>query len=394
MENRYRVNSILAGNLTLVVIIAATIGFFVVNEGQGSEGFEISLTTKALSLMVILTFQMLFLIISISWIKLNSDEELKRILSDIESKDDIAERPRIQIDENYSKENKELISAFNRNLDNYCYTFQQTNMALQAVRKELNFIKEKQEDIIETEKMASLGRLVAGVAHEINTPLGIAVTGMTHLKTQKVKTDGLLESGKITANDLKSFLKEAEKSIDLVLNQVYIAADLIKNFKQVAVDQSAPVTREIELSEYIEKVLSTLRPIFKKTPFKLVPEELEVQHVLTCPGALSQVITILIQNALHHAFEGRSVGFVYVLYKVEDNKVLITIRDDGVGVPISQRKKIFEPFFTTKRGHGGSGLGLSLAYNICKEVLKGKLYFLSNDLGGSDFVIEIPVERD
>ena len=383
----------LLGNLLFVVGTVALIILFFVDEQ--SKGFmEWSYETKVIVLASVVTIQLIFVFGCYAWLRIGQSDDANEILETLYKVQNLDFEERIKVTNNLDKEHRLIYNSFNQVIDEFNYNWKNLNLELSDLKSEFEQVKKNQEDVIETEKMASLGRLVAGVSHEINTPLGIAVTGMTHLQTQKVKTEELLKAGKISAKDLKLFLHDADKSIELVLNQVYLAADLIKNFKQIAVDQTSPVTREIILSDYIEKVISTVQPLFKRSPYKLVVSKVVPVSIVTCPGALSQVITILVQNALKHAFEDRNVGFVYIEIETTDKKVLIVVKDDGTGIPVSHRKKIFEPFYTTKRGKGGSGLGLSLAYNICKEVLLGKLFFRANDQGGSDFVIQIPKDRE
>ncbi|MDW6093823.1 sensor histidine kinase [Vibrio rhizosphaerae] len=269
--------------------------------------------------------------------------------------------------------------------------------ANQEIQTTLENLKRTQRELVESEKMAALGGLVAGVAHEINTPLGIAITGTSHLHEEVQELYTKVQSGQLTRNALIDFVEDAKQATDLMSSQLKQASKLISNFKEIAVDQSSPDYRTISVQEYLAKIVATMQPNFKKTPHTLSISIEQDLHLITCPGALAQVLTILITNSLTHAFsspDGEQTdtisGQVTISAHKEQGKNLITVTDNGTGIPPQDMPKLFEPFFTTKRGHGGSGLGLSIAHNIVKDILHGKIHCESQFGQGSTFIITLP----
>ncbi|QMV15412.1 ATP-binding protein [Vibrio spartinae] len=269
--------------------------------------------------------------------------------------------------------------------------------ANQEIQETLEDLKRTQRELVESEKMAALGGLVAGVAHEINTPLGIAITGTSHLheEIQEIQTKVL--SSKLTRDELEGFVENASQATDLMGSQLKHASKLISNFKEIAVDQSSPDYRTISVQEYLSKIVATMQPNFKKTPHRLSISIEQDLHLVTCPGALAQVLTILITNSLIHAFYSPDSdqsdtinGEVTISAQTSQGKHLIIVTDNGTGIPPQDLPKLFEPFFTTKRGHGGSGLGLSIAHNIVTEILHGKIHCESQFGQGSTFIITLP----
>ncbi|KUI97830.1 sensor histidine kinase [Vibrio sp. MEBiC08052] len=269
--------------------------------------------------------------------------------------------------------------------------------ANQEIQETLENLKRTQRELVESEKMAALGGLVAGVAHEINTPLGIAITGTTHLHEEVQEIHTKVLSGKLTRDELEGFVEDANQATDLMCSQLKQASKLISNFKEIAVDQSSPDYRTISVQEYLSKIVATMQPNFKKTPHHLSIDIEQDLHLITCPGALAQVLTILITNSLTHAFcppdsaQSSAInGQVTISAQKVQGKNLILVTDNGTGIPPQDVPKLFEPFFTTKRGHGGSGLGLSIAHNIVKDILHGKIHCESQFGQGSTFIITLP----
>lgn|GEM_PF-7022157 len=257
----------------------------------------------------------------------------------------------------------------------------------------LQHLRTTQAELVESEKMAALGGLVAGVAHEINTPIGIAVTGVSYLKDAVNDINTKFGTEQITRGDLKQFIDNATQTCDLMTTQLNRAAVLVSDFKQVAVDQSNPDYRGVNLYDYLEKIVATLQPQFKKTPhqIKMVTEKgLDIQ---TCPGALAQVLTALVNNALVHAFDENDEfqGEVIITAEKIESICRIQVSDNGKGVDAENQSRLFEPFYTTKRGAGGSGLGLSISHNIVTDILRGIIHCVSKPGQGAHFIIDLPL---
>lgn len=260
----------------------------------------------------------------------------------------------------------------------------------------LTTLKNTQRQLVDSEKMASLGNLVAGVAHEINTPLGIGVTAASHLRQETERLARHLEKNTLSKSELEQFTKSAVEASDLVLKNLDRASKLVRSFKQVAVDQGSEALRMIVLASYLEEVLFTLKPTLKRTQHRIhlaVPATLTME---TYPGALSQIIFNLVTNSLTHAYPERNDGNIEIsadLMSSESNAglILLTYRDDGIGMPELVRNRIFEPFFTTKRGQGGSGLGMHVVYNLVTQLLKGSIQCISTEGVGTEIIIQIPM---
>ena len=265
--------------------------------------------------------------------------------------------------------------------------------ANRALEESLAILHKTRDQLVQTEKMAALGELVAGVAHEINTPLGVCVTAASFLE---LKLNGLFqhlaEAGlepRTVPENYRGALNEAAASI---LTNLSRAAELVKSFKLVAVDQASEDRRRFAVKDYIDKVLLSLRPKYKRTPYTIAvrcPEELEIDSY---PGALSQIITNLVMNSLLHAFDGVEHGRMTLELSATGGRYVLRYGDDGRGIPPEDLKRIYDPFFTTKRGRGGSGLGLHLVYNLVTRTLGGKIECASEPGRGTVFTITFPCQ--
>lgn len=273
---------------------------------------------------------------------------------------------------------------------------QQKTESLQKTNKELaqtvDNLKATQEQLIESEKMAALGGLVAGVAHEINTPIGMGVTMASTLAnaTKLFVTD--YKKGKLKRSALNSYLKTTLEGSELLLDNLQRAAELVQSFKQVAVDQTSFLKREFTVKEYISSTLLSLDLKLKqgKHHAKVNGNEHVILH--SYPGAFSQVITNLAMNSMIHAYEEKESGQLCFDVILEENHVRIEYSDDGCGIPVDHLDKIFEPFFTTARNRGGTGLGLHIVYNLVTQKLKGTIRCKSQVGEGTTFIIRLPLE--
>lgn len=254
----------------------------------------------------------------------------------------------------------------------------------------LGVLQQAQSQLIESEKMASLGSLVAGVAHEINTPLGIGITAASHLESITHQFGHRVEAAQLTRSDLKQYLVAAKESSRLILKNLERAGQLVRSFKQVAVDQSSEERRVINLGEYLNEIAFALQPVLKRTPHELRITCAQDINLDTYPGAIYQVVVNLISNALTHAFPGDRAGLIDLrAYRRGGDEVVLEYQDNGVGVEPELIKRIFDPFFTTRRGQGGSGLGLHIVYNRVTQLLGGTISAENRD--GLHFVVRWPI---
>lgn len=281
-------------------------------------------------------------------------------------------------------------------------------LSLQAERdraeKALLTLQDAQSSLIRSEKLASLGSLVAGIAHEVNTPVGVSLTGASHLAKEVAALQHRLDDRSLTMTDLQAFLDTAREATDLLVSSNQRAADLIHSFKQVAVDQTSGHRRTFRLAEYLDEVLLSLRPKFKNTPYRVTvdcPQDLEMDSY---PGALSQVLTNLLINSLLHGFAGREAGDITISASVvtvcaEDaaadrqagsDIIELMYKDNGAGIRPDILPRVFDPFFTTRRGAGGSGLGLNIVYNIVVRTLGGTVDLHSQPGEGVCFTFRFP----
>ncbi|MDA3899217.1 MAG: ATP-binding protein [Spirochaetes bacterium] len=251
-------------------------------------------------------------------------------------------------------------------------------------------INETKQKLIETEKLASLGTLVAGIAHEVNTPLGTTLLTASYLaETTKQHVDRYYEN-KLTKTDFEDYINKNIETGTLILDNLIKASDLITNFKQIAVDQTHFEIRDFNIRLYLNNIIQSLNSLFKKTNHSIAIEDGEDVTITGYPGAFSQVITNLITNALHHAFENDKKGLIRISYHTDDKMVSLSVSDNGVGIPEENLKHIYSPFFTTKKDEGGSGLGLQICYNLITQKMKGTIECQSSVNEGTTFTIRLP----
>ncbi|MBS1196477.1 MAG: hypothetical protein H6R18_262 [Proteobacteria bacterium] len=263
-----------------------------------------------------------------------------------------------------------------------------------ALSQALDTLKNAQAELLQSEKLASLGSLVAGISHELNTPIGNALTVASTLQEKAKQFNRLTNEGQLKKSSLLDFLNSAEEMCDLLYRSCKRSSDLVHSFKQIAVDQTTEHRRQFDLRTLVDDVLVTLRPSFKMPAWQVnveVPEGIECDSY---PGPLVQVLTNLIQNAFIHAFDGRESGEVLVAAHLNiKGMVRLTVRDNGNGMDAATKKRIFDPFFTTRMGRGGTGLGLSISHQIATAVLGGSLKVTSKLGHGSTFILSFPANR-
>ena len=255
--------------------------------------------------------------------------------------------------------------------------------------EELNSTREQ---MIESETMASLGRLVAGVAHEINTPIGNAITAVSHQQYLNEELIRKVAEG-LGRQDLSDYLDETQEASEVIFINLNRAAKLIQSFKKVAADEIQNDIREFNLKQYIEEVLLSLRPKLKRTQIQL---DLDVNQEIIMesnPGAIAQIITNFIDNSIIHAFSDNPAGIegmISIQAKKNDEEIQLIYKDNGRGIAPENLNHIFDPFFTTANHKGGTGLGLNMIYNLVHQKLKGKIS-VESELGkGTTFFIDVP----
>ncbi len=280
-----------------------------------------------------------------------------------------------------SIKNATLYNTLEQNVQERTQQLSQAIEDLQATQKQL----------VESEKMAALGSLVAGVAHEINTPVGTSITAASTLKheTQSFNQDVL--QGKLKRSSLNNYLEIANESSNLIVNNLNRASDLIQSFKQVAVDSANLEKRDFAIKPYIEEILSSLAPKFRHTALTLTVEGESHIKLDTYPGAIAQIVTNFAMNSLNHAYQPGEKGKIHFQVSQQQNAVVIEYSDDGCGIPSENLSKIFEPFFTTARNQGGTGLGLHIVYNLVTQKLQGTIDVKSEVNLGTIFIITLPL---
>ncbi|MGA8278683.1 MAG: sensor histidine kinase [Rhodanobacteraceae bacterium] len=251
--------------------------------------------------------------------------------------------------------------------------------------------KAAQEELIRADRMASLGSLVAGVAHELNTPIGNAVVLASTLADRAENLDVAVAADSIKRSVLHAFAEDIREGTRLMLRSLERTAELLGHFKQVAIDQTREHRRVFRLDDLVSDVVSSLQPQFKHGGVDLALANGSKSELNSYPGPLVQVLLNLIINARSHGFEGDQKGQVLVTTRdLPSEQVEITVCDNGKGIPHELQRRIFEPFFTTSLGKGGSGLGLSIVSKIVTDVLGGTIRVDSKPLTGTCMIVCIP----
>jgi len=261
---------------------------------------------------------------------------------------------------------------------------------LDPTKQAFDELDEATDRLVQAERMAALGGLVAGVAHEINTPVGVSLTCATTLQESTRDIQRKLADGAIRKQDMTAYLETAAECSELITSNAQRAATLIQSFKQIAVDQTSEARRVFLLRPYIDEVLLSLRPNLKRTAMVVTVDCPGDIRMDTFPGPLSQVLTNLIMNAVTHAFDEGQAGNVTIEVQARDDNIVMAVRDNGRGIPPEHLTRVFDPFFTTRRGSGGTGLGLNIVYNIVTQTLGGDIRLRSTLDSGSEFTLTVP----
>jgi signal transduction histidine kinase len=267
------------------------------------------------------------------------------------------------------------------------------NEANAALRESLEELNRTQDQLIQSGKMAALGNLVAGVAHEINTPVGIGVTAASLLEEKSREMAESYAAGQLKRSALEKYIRTATETSASILSNLDRASEMIQSFKQVAVDQTVEEKRRFRIRRYIDEVLLSLRPGYKRTRHTIsvnCPDEISFYSY---PGAFMQIITNLVMNSLIHGFEGIEQGNIFIDVFTENHMLHFRYSDNGKGMKAEQAGRIFEPFFTTRRARGGTGLGMHIVYNLVTQTLGGQIECSSAPGKGTVFDITIQLEE-
>ena len=266
-------------------------------------------------------------------------------------------------------------------------THLRVHTALKDLRQSMDNLRHAQDILVEQAKLAALGNLVAGVAHEVNTPLGVSITASSIISSSLSQMDEMLQSGAVSRRGLKQQISRAREGLTLTEANLNRAATLIGEFKRLAVDQSRPVVSEIDVLDVVNNLVFSLKPMTKDANIQ-VQISGNPLHIVSESSAIQQVLTNLIQNACIHAYEEEGGNIEITVDKV-GNGAQITIEDHGIGMLPAIRNRIFEPFFTTRRGEGGTGLGLYIAQNLMRGPLSGDITVASVLGEGTTFQLTI-----
>lgn len=275
---------------------------------------------------------------------------------------------------------KEIIGELGRITGRLIGRIRQENRLQTMVDERTRSLKESQEQLIEAEKMASLGAIVAGVSHELNTPVGIALTAASHIAERTNDIKDRFDNNELRKKELIEFLNSNLQSGNLTVSSLKRASDLVNSFKKLAVDRSAEVKTDINLYDLIKTISISLKytqPNVGVSFNNFVKKDL---HIFSYTSDFVQIFSNLIQNSIIHGFHGESGGSITIISKVKKNILYVTYCDDGQGLKDVDLDRIFEPFYTTRRNKGGTGLGLSIIYNLVIK-LGGKIRIMEGSKG-------------
>lgn len=294
---------------------------------------------------------------------------------------DITERRRAQ--EEIQKLNTELEDRVARR-----------TAALESANQELSLtlanLKMAKDQLVQSEKLAALGALVAGIAHELNTPIGNGMTVASSLHYRVQELAGLMDKG-MKRSDLQGFLDDTRQASDILMRNLTRAGALVSSFKQVSVDQTSSQRRPFALAVLVSEILLTLSPAVRAAGCTVTVQMDEDLQMDSYPGPLGQVLTNLINNAIVHGFHGRATGAITISAQATDgDTVALQVQDDGCGIQQADMVHIFEPFFTTRMGQGGSGLGLHIVHNLVTGLLGGHIEAHSEPDQGATFTLTLP----
>lgn len=260
------------------------------------------------------------------------------------------------------------------------------------INRMVDSLRQHQQRLDEDEKMVALGNLVAGVAHEINTPLGIGVTTASYMQKVNNESRNALNEGHFSKNDLIEYMETMNESLDMLQFNLERGSKIIQSFKKIAVDQSSEELEEFNVLEYINGVVLSLIHEYKRSNHTIEVQCEEKLFIRSYPGIFAQILTNFIMNSLTHAFKDMENGKILIKASQEKGRFILSYSDNGCGISEEHKKNLFTPYFTTNKKMGGSGLGLSVVYNLVTKKLNGKISVESQEGKGILFTITIPMQ--
>jgi len=249
-----------------------------------------------------------------------------------------------------------------------------------------------QDELARSERLAALGSMVAGIAHELNTPIGNSLVAASTLHDRVRALDETFDAG-LRRSDLRKFIDDANGISELLSRNIERAAGLVSSFKQVAVDRTSSKRRKFDLGAVIQENMDTMAPALRKMPYQVLLDVAPLVAMDSYPGPLGQVLSAVVSNAIQHGFHGRSEGRLSISVPVPTgDHADIIVSDDGAGIASTHLNRIFDPFFTTRMSEGSAGLGLNIVHNIVTTILGGKIHVDSMPGAGTTVRITIPLD--
>ena len=280
----------------------------------------------------------------------------------------------------------------------YYYFVSSEEDARLKLQESLQELHLTQDQLVKSEKMASLGSLVSGVAHEINTPLGVGLSGISQIEHEVKKLETNYKEQALTEEALRSYISTTRQLSATIRDRLDNAVALVRSFKNISLDQHFEDEREFNLKKYIDDLLLSLQNELKSKQIKVITAMDEHMLLKSYPGIFSQIISNFVLNSIKHGFDGElnaeSENIITISADSADGRLTMHYKDNGSGITDSIEKRIFDPFFTTKRGQGGSGLGLHIVYNLVTQKLGGSLDVLRISPRGLGFTIILPLKKD
>lgn len=291
----------------------------------------------------------------------------------------------------------EMILGTNTDITELIYAQQEITRLLAVEKETLEKLvaertfelEQAMNELIEKEKLASLGSLVSGISHEINTPLGVAVSAGSYLDQLLTEFGEKLTKGIASKTDFAKFMTDMDESITIINTNIIRAADLVKSFKEIAVKQSIEGRMLFNVHDYLNATIMSLRHEYKEAGHHIELHCDPLLEINSYPGTFSQILTNLLMNSFIHGYSEKRHGQIHIDITQSDQRLVLIYKDDGKGMPPEVVSKIFDPFFTTNRNKGGSGLGLNIVYNLVTGQLGGKIHCESKEDAGTTFTIEI-----
>ena len=295
---------------------------------------------------------------------------------EVQQKDMLAQQHQLEAENNRRRKTESTLITTNKDL-----------------KSSIIELSKAQDRLLEAEKMSSLGALSAEISHEINTPIGISITSTSYLSDIIHKLQQDINAQQLSKRTIDSFIDNAQHSVELLLSNLQRAAELIASFKQVAVDQTNDKVRLINVAKYLDEIIRSIHPKLKKTDHSVKINCDPHIEIYTHPGAIAQIIINLIINSIAHAFANINRGEMTIDIALDQQRLVILYRDNGVGVNEEQLEKLFDPFYTTKASKGGTGLGTHIIKNLIEDTLNGSIEAYSKESEGLSYHMSFPDMR-